>query len=107
MNANPPPAWMPYLIVIAFPVLWCAVLYIISVIGGWRQLAKRFRCSTPVTGTTWWFQSAGICQFQESHYGSCLKVIANESGIRLSLLFLFRFGHPPCLSRGRRFSYVR
>jgi hypothetical protein len=86
---------MPILFVFVFPIFWCLVLYVISIIGGWRQLARRFRQSIPVVGTTWRFQSAGIHQYLESSYGSCLNVTANEDGIGLSVLILLRFGHPP------------
>ena len=91
MNQNPPPVWFP----IAFAIGWCVILYGISVIGGWRHLAKRFRCSTPIIGTTWQLQSAGVRHYWYSNYGSCIKVIANEDGIGLSVLLPFRIGHPP------------
>ena len=32
-----------------------------------------------------------------SHYGNCLNVGADATGLHLSVLFLFRVGHPPLL----------
>ncbi len=95
MKANPPADWLPVLFVIAFPVFWCVILYVISIISGWRQLARRYRLTNPVSGTTWRFQSAGMRCYSESGYGHCLTVTANEEGLGLSLFLPFRIGHPP------------
>jgi hypothetical protein len=66
-----------------------------SILSGWRQLAKRYRCTASILGTTWWFQSAGIHRYLEVSYGSCLTVRANEDGIGFSIQFPFRIAHPP------------
>ncbi|HEX4143578.1 MAG TPA: hypothetical protein VHY91_08600 [Pirellulales bacterium] len=94
MNPNAPPDWLPAFLVIFFPIFWCLILYLISFIGGWRQLAKRYRCSGPISGTVWRFQSGSMHRFTESSYGGCLKVIANEEGMGLATFFPFRVGHP-------------
>jgi hypothetical protein len=74
----------------------------ISVIGGWGRLATRYACPDPISGTTWRFRSAAMSSRPEAFfgflrvsYGSCLKVIANEDGLRLSIWFPFRLGHQP------------
>ena len=95
MNPNAPPAWLPAFFVVVFPIFWCLILYLISFIGGWRQLARRYRCSEPISGTVWRFQSAAMHSFTEANYGSRLKVIANEEGMGLAVFFPFRVAHPP------------
>ncbi len=95
MNPNPLLTWTPALFMVVFPIFWCAVLYAIASAGGWRQLAKRYRCSAAIFGTVWRFQSATVHNFADSNYGGCVKVTANEEGIGLSVFFPFRVGHPP------------
>jgi hypothetical protein len=86
---------MPAILAVGFPIFWCAIVYWISLVGGWRQLARRYRTSSPISGTTWRFRSAAMHNWSESSYNSCLKLTANEEGLGLSVFFPFRFGHPP------------
>jgi hypothetical protein len=76
-----------------FVLFWCGILFLIAVLTGWATLAKRFRMTSTFTGPTWGFQSARMRW--SSHYGSCLNVGADATGLKLSVLFLFRPGHPP------------
>ena len=96
MNPNAPLDWVATTIVlVAFPTLWCTACYVISIVGGWRQLAKRYRRAGPISGTVWRFQSAAMYRLAESSYGGCLTVAANEEGLGLSVFFPFRVGSPP------------
>ncbi len=95
MKGFVPPEWVQILFPIFFAAVWCLACLQISWASGWRQLAKRYRCSDPVSGKTWRFQSAGMRHHTPTNYGSCVKVTANESGIWLSVFFPFRLGHPP------------
>jgi hypothetical protein len=76
-----------------FILFWCAILSLIAVLSGWATLAQRFRLTATFAGPTWAFQSARMRW--NSHYGSCLNVSADATGLKLSVLFLFRPGHPP------------
>jgi len=76
-----------------FVLLWCAIVFLIAALSGWMDLAERFRLTSTFTGPTWGFQSARMRW--TSHYGSCLGVGADATGLMLSVLFLFRPGHPP------------
>jgi hypothetical protein len=76
-----------------FILFWWAVLFLIAALTGWMTLARRFRLASPFAGQTWGFQSARMRW--TSHYGSCLSVGADPTGLKLSVLFLFRPGHPP------------
>jgi hypothetical protein len=78
---------------LVFVVLWCGILFLISLTGGWFQLSLKYRARGHFNGNTWWFQSASFRYLVG--YGNCLLVGANEKGIRLSVLFPFRPFHPP------------
>lgn len=65
----------------------------ISKIGGWSKLAKKFRSQYPFAGRTWNFRSARMRW--STNYNGCLTVGADQSGLFLTMFFLFRFAHPP------------
>jgi hypothetical protein len=83
-----------------FPLIVLAVLLpiimgLISVVGGWRRLAERFRTQEPFYGEYWGWQSAqlrGWC-----NYNHCLKVGANPEALYLAVNFPFGMFHPPLL----------
>ena len=55
MTADPAPAWLPFAIIAAFlvvfPLMWCLVTGLLSVMGGWQRLAQTFAAGNrPVTG---------------------------------------------------------
>lgn len=83
------------LAVLLFPVLfvgtWLAVTLLLSRLGGWHRLARRYRSSSPFPGRIWRFQSA---KFNWAGYNNCLSVGGNEAGLYVAPLFLFRLGHP-------------
>lgn len=74
---------------------WIAVSCLLSALGGWWQLARDFRASGDFLGRTWRFQSASM-RFGMG-YNGVLSVGADHAGLRLSILFPFRVGHPPLL----------
>jgi hypothetical protein len=67
----------------------------ISRLTGWAALARFYAAKQPFEGTKWRFQS-GSMRFQ-SGYNNCLTIGANTIGLFVSVLFLFRPGHPPLL----------
>ncbi len=102
MNPNAFKDWFFALFPLWFTGMWVGMCFVLSVIGGWRRLGTRYACPDPISGTTWQFRSAAMSSrpdaffgFLRVSYGRCLKVIANENGLRLSIWFLFRLGHPP------------
>jgi hypothetical protein len=76
-----------------FVGLWCAVSMGLSLIGGWFELASVYPLPRTFEGTRWHFRSANM-RFG-SHYGSCLTVGADPTGLFMKTLFLFRLGHAP------------
>jgi hypothetical protein len=82
-----PLAFIPF-----FVLFWCAISFLLGALSGWMTLAERFLLTSPFTGPTWGFQSARMRW--TSRYGNCLNVGADPTGLKLSMLFLFRPGHP-------------
>src|SRR3979409_784496 len=82
---------------ILFPLLTVIPAYVVclllaSHIGGWSKLAKHYPDSETCHGK--------ISRFQSGHiglvgYGLCLTLEVCETGLRLSIMFPFRIGHPP------------
>lgn len=83
---------LPFAVLIAFPFMWCAVLWFLAQLGGWSTLAERYRARNENTGKTFHMRSA---KFGLVNYSSCLSLTVNESGLRLAVLFPFRIAHPP------------
>jgi hypothetical protein len=84
------------LILVAFPfyfiTLWCFILWIISLSGGWRKLADRYTMPGDFQGQILRFQSARL---NWSNYSNILRIGLSEHGLYLSPMALFRPFHPP------------
>jgi hypothetical protein len=78
-----------------FLALWLLVSTIISYIGDWTTLAKRFRLQQPFAGTRWTGQSGQMRWI--AGYGNCLTVGGCPEGLYLATMPLFMFRHPPLL----------
>jgi hypothetical protein len=88
-----------------FVAMWASVLWLISLISGWAVLGKRFRHSRHFYDEMWGFRSAKM-RFNV-HYGNCLSVGADKSGLYLSVFSIFRIGHPPLLIPWTQISVLR
>ncbi|MBP7737297.1 MAG: hypothetical protein KA369_15060 [Spirochaetes bacterium] len=86
---------IPIIFIPFFMLMWVGVIGLISVIGGWRDLAN----SNPVpsalheTGTAYSFQSMRIGFF--GGYNSVLNITVYTQGIRIAPIFLFSIFHKP------------
>lgn len=87
-----PPGWLFAAgFLIFFPLMWCLVLWLCSWLGDWRTLANRFSEGSRVpqgrgrrvSGKVGW-----------TNYSGCLVVEPAEDGFFLSVLTIFRPGHP-------------
>jgi len=83
----------PYLFVPLFVAMWVGICHVISLVGGWRELSSHYHAEHPFSGELFRFQSAQMRG--RMNYNSCLTVGANVEGLYLSVLFVFRLGHPP------------
>lgn len=80
-----------------------ALLVMISRMGGWHRLAERFATNEPPAGQRFFMQSAS---FGNASYSYCLMIYVSEQGLYLSLMWPFRFGHPPLLIPWREIQEV-
>lgn len=108
----------PTLFAVVFPIyfitLWLLVATIISYVGGWFSLSKLYRTRGRFSGTQWGGQSGQMRWL--ANYNNVLTLGANQEGLYLACMFLFRFMHPPLLipwseirvrrSKGWFFEYV-
>ena len=94
MNAFMDPG-NPLQAVIGFLLVWIGVSFLISLLGGWWSLSQYYPLQAYTTRKKWSFQSAAMRWL--TGYGNCLHVSVTDRGLLLSVLFLFRTGHPPLL----------
>ena len=91
----------PTSLLIAFAALWLAVTALLSVLGGWLKLASRYRdpelCERVIGRFSMRSISLRLVPFLPVNYGGCVSIRLTETGIGLSVFFLFRFLHPPLL----------
>ena len=83
---------IPVAFAIGFPVMWVAVSLLLSHMGGWAKLAEHYTDRGEEQGKTYYMRSGYVGAV---NYKSCLILRVCENGLRLSVLFPFRIGHPP------------
>ena len=83
--------------VVAFPLIWTGVVYLISRVSGWTALAARFAVAPDrrPRGDTFGWQSVQLRLF--ASYSNCVDVVVSERGLFLQPVWPFRFGHAPLL----------
>jgi hypothetical protein len=84
---------LAFIIPVYFVAAWIFVGYWIAFIGGWRLLAKRFRTQGAFLGQKWPMQSARMRLL--ANYNNVLTIGADNAGLFIAPLFLFRAWHPP------------
>jgi hypothetical protein len=78
-----------------FGALWLTVASALSRMGGWANLAEYYASDEPISGAQRRFQSMSFGEgLLPVNYSSVVTVAANSEFIELSVLFLFRAGHP-------------
>jgi hypothetical protein len=82
----------PWIFPLLFVGFWSAVCLLLSKIGGWSTLTQRYGSTAAFQGELKRFQSATLRY--SVGYNGCLTIGVNEGGLYLSILFLFRPGHP-------------
>ena len=77
--------------VVALIGIWAVISFAVS--GAWRSLARSYPDDRRPIREVFRFKSA---QFRSwASYNNCVNFSADQQGIRLSVVFLFRVGHPP------------
>jgi hypothetical protein len=78
-----------------FVLFWLAACAALSLLGGWRELAYRFKCNEPLDGDHYRFRSGAMgWKVFPVNYGNCLFVTVSSNAFSLSILYPFRFLHP-------------
>ncbi len=72
---------------------WIAMSLLLSWLGGWFLLARRYRANRSCTGEPFRWQSVEMRW--GTGYRGCVNLGADSSGLFLSIVPLFRAGHPP------------
>jgi hypothetical protein len=89
------PAVFAAIFPIYFLCLWFLVGAILSLVGGWFSLSKRYRTRVPFNGAQWRGRSGQMRWL--TNYNRVLTLGASQEGLYLACMFLFRFMHPPLL----------
>ena len=85
-------------LLVGFVVLWLLMSGLVSWLSGWYGLSRRFHNADAVDGERFSFRSAAIgWRWFPISYGNCLFATIGSKGLALSILFPFRFLHPPLL----------
>ena len=77
--------------------MWLLISTMVSFIGGWRTLSRRFRAQHAPEGnitTAGPFTYSVYMRFR-THYGNVIRVTSAQDGLYLSVLAIFRVAHPP------------
>ena len=86
--------WLTVLLAPGVIVGWFAVIGLLSWSGGWSRLARVYRdeMSELTDGHTWRMQSVSLRGW--CGYNNCVTVEATEKGLKVSVWFIIRPGHP-------------
>src|SRR4029077_127484 len=79
---------------VAFACLWCAIGWMVAQFG-WSTLAAKYRTDRQPPAEIYSFCSGTINWF--ANYRGVLKLGFMPEGLYLSVIALFRIGHPPLL----------
>ncbi len=74
------------------PIAWVVICVLLSRLSGWWRLSNQFSDADFAADESAWFRSASLSGIQ---YSSCLNFAVNDRGLRMSVIFPFRIGHPP------------
>lgn len=84
-------------VVIAFPLFWVAVVFLVSRLTGWATLARHFAVppDRKVSGESFGWSSVQFNLF--GRYSNCIDIVVSRDGLYLRPVWPFRFGHEPLL----------
>jgi hypothetical protein len=98
MSSDAPPDWLLALIplgfLIGFPLMWASVMFLLSRIGGWSTLARRYRAEQPFTGQRFPYCSGTLGMVG---YNKVLVLGVDERGLHIAVPKIFAIGHPALL----------
>jgi hypothetical protein len=80
--------------ILAFIGFWFFVCWLISLLGGWGRVAKRFPRTILPTGQRFDMESGSVGLV---NYNNCLTIHVSERGIDFAVWPIFAIGHKPVL----------
>jgi hypothetical protein len=88
------PSFIPLLVLpaflLGFALIWTGVVYLISLLSGWRRLARRYRYQGPPRPDA----RSGSGRIGVANYKGALRVAFDDRGLYLGVNPFFRAGHP-------------
>jgi hypothetical protein len=84
----------PFVFPFVFVGMWCFVLWVLSFMSGWSELAGRYHFPEKFHGEYYRSQSARLNQ---ANYNRVLEMGVNETGLYLVPMWFFRLFHKPLL----------
>jgi hypothetical protein len=85
-----PLTWVLILFPIGFLGIWCGVLQLLSLVSGWKTLARLYPAEVVPSDPTFRFQSA---QFGLAGYNNCLNLTVSYASLCLVPVLPLRIGH--------------
>ncbi|MCC7502355.1 MAG: hypothetical protein IT229_07480 [Flavobacteriales bacterium] len=82
------PAWFA----LGFPLFWCLISFMIGHTSGWGRMHERYGGPPGPVPPCRSFQAGRI---GGAKYNGVLRIAHDPFGLYLSVIFLFRVGHPP------------
>ena len=80
---------------VVFPGFWSLIIMLASLLGGWGALARQYP-PPPLAGeepiARWYAQHLGM---RWANYSWVVTMAVYPEGLHLSVMWLFRAGHPP------------
>lgn len=100
-DSGTPSPWLLPLIVgfwlIVFPLFWVGITGLLSILGGWRELAAQYAVDPAAWKGTPTRNTSGALHrgFLPVNYSNTLRVHVRDEGFGLAVWRLFGFMHPP------------
>jgi len=89
-----PPFWIALAFASGFVALWIGIFQAIAVWGGWKRLAAVYpERALSTIGER--FRMRSVQLRRGCNYNNCVSFAASPAGLRMSLIPLMNFGHPP------------
>ncbi len=86
------------------PAMWLFLSWLLSRLSGWARLAEHYRATGHAAGESAWMRTGRIGVVQ---YHSCLCFRVNDDGLRITVAFPLRLGHPPLFIPWDQFHHIR
>ena len=89
---NAPGSWLLIFLPLFYVVMWYGVLRLIAFLTGWTRLAEQYPGVSTPTGERVRASTLGVGW---GSYNNCVRFVADEEGLHISLWRIFSIGHAP------------